>query len=317
MPRSPAVSVKPRAFPVWLRRGASYLPALALLVMCALFLGTAVVHGACTSATECFDSILNKPDNAYIDTGTGEYGFVDLAIYYAGIFREIVTIIAVILIIIEGFNMVLADGDAATIKKSGTAIGWALVGLIVMNIAEVGVKVFFETSGVFGGINPTNLDIPKNFYEKIVLPLINFSFTFLAGLATLMIIVTGVQILTAAGEDAKLKKLYGHLATMLTGLGIIIIARPVISIFYGTGKIDPQPNKAIALFLQILNYGLGFLSVAAIVVIIIAGLMLVFYLGNDGAVKKARSTIFGALLGLALIISAYTIVTFFILPAFT
>lgn len=293
------------------------LASLALGAMLALWGGTVAVHAQCKTATECFDVLINKPQNAYIDTGTGEYGFVDLAITYADLFRTIVTIIAVLLIIIEGFNMVLADGDAAVIKKSGTAIGWALVGLIVMNIAQVGVKVFFDTGGIFGGIDPLNKDIPKNFYEEIVLPLIDFALTFLVGIATLMIILTGVQILTAAGDEGKIKKLYGRLATMITGLGILIVARPVIGIFYGTGKVDPQPNEAIDLFLQILNYLLGFLGLAAVIVIVIAGLMMVFYLGNDGAVKKARSTIFGALLGLALIISAYTIVTFFILPAFT
>lgn len=294
------------------------LPVFALAGMLALVCGTAVAQAAsCSSATECFDMLINKPDNAYIDTGTGEYGFVDLALYYADLFRRIVTIITVILIIIEGFNMVLADGDAAAIKKSGTAIGWALVGLIVMNIAELGVKVFFDTNGVFGGIDPINKDIPLDFYNRIVLPLVNFALTFLVGIATLVIILTGVQILTAAGDDAKIKKLYGRLATMVTGLGILIVARPVIGIFYGTGAIDPQPSKAIDLFLQILNYLLGFLGLAAVIVIVIAGLMMVFYLGNDGVVKKARSTIFGALLGLALIISAYTIVTFFVLPAFT
>lgn len=280
-------------------------------------LGTWPVQAACTSAVECFDSLVNRSPYSYVDTGTGEYGFVELAVSYARLFRQIVTIIAVLLIILQGYNMVTADADSAAIKKAGTAIGWTLVGLVVMNIAEVAVRVFLDTTGVFGAIDPLDKDIPKNFYEQIALPLIRFAFTFLAGLATLMIIVTGVQVLTTAGDEAKAKKLYANLATMVTGLGILILARPLIDIFYGSGKIDPQPGRAIELFLQVLNYILGFAALASVIAIVVAGLMMVFYLGNDGAVKKARQTIYGVLLGLALIISAYSIVTFFVLPAFT
>ena len=64
---------------------------------------------------------------------------------------------------------------------------------------------------------------------------------------------------------------------------------------------------AIAYFIRV---GLGFLGVAAVVIILIGGFKWVTAGGEEEKVKKAKKYIFQGLIGLIIVLSAYTIATF-------
>ncbi len=123
---------------------------------------------------EVFDSTINKSQYAYNDIGSGQYGFVTLLLTYARFFKQIVMAVAVILITVEGYMLIVAEGDAAVLKKSGTSIIWLLAGIIVMQMAETVVSVFWKVNGVYGAIDPVDKQIPLDFQNKILLPLLSF-----------------------------------------------------------------------------------------------------------------------------------------------
>ncbi len=260
-----------------------------------------------------FDFLLGTPDQAFnapVST-EGAQGLRDILIYYAGVVKSFIAVIAVLLIIISGLRMVTAGGNADANKKSLTGIFILLFGLILMQVAEVIVSIFFTPSG--RSVNDIR-DFPDDIRERIVNPLLSFFLSFLAITAVFVIIISGVRMITALGDEARIKKLQRVFIPTTFGLIVILIARPLIQNFYGETSVNPNPSGAISLVLQVVNYILGFSAISGILMLLYAAINMIVNFGNDQKVQKARKTILWVVLGLALLVSAYTIVTFFAAP---
>ena len=120
------------------------------------------------------------------------------------------------------------------------------------------------------------------------------------------------------------------LKSILAGLTIFVLSAPaahaantsgivgVNSMFGGTntnaadfagtaGLGSGDLTTAIAYFIRI---GLGFLGVAAVVIIMIGGFKWVTASGDETKVKKAQKYIYEGIIGLVIVLAAYTIATF-------
>ncbi|MEI7838519.1 MAG: hypothetical protein WCI37_01905 [bacterium] len=75
----------------------------------------------------------------------------------------------------------------------------------------------------------------------------------------------------------------------------------------GVPRVDASSNN-LATIVQIV---LGVIGSVAVLVIVIASIQLVLSGGNPQSVQRARETILWAVIGLVVVVSAYTIVTFF------
>jgi hypothetical protein len=71
-----------------------------------------------------------------------------------------------------------------------------------------------------------------------------------------------------------------------------------------------QNSDVRAVVLAVVKAVLNFLALAAVVVIIIAGVLLIFSVGNEEAMGKAKKTIQYTLIGLAIVLFARVIVGF-------
>jgi hypothetical protein len=61
---------------------------------------------------------------------------------------------------------------------------------------------------------------------------------------------------------------------------------------------------------SIINAGLGFLGVVAVVIILMGGFKYMTSGGDEGKTKKARDYIIAGIIGLAIILSAYAVTSF-------
>lgn len=71
----------------------------------------------------------------------------------------------------------------------------------------------------------------------------------------------------------------------------------------------PSPRNPVDLILTIINYILSFVSLAAVIVIIIAGIRLIISQGNDEEKDKAKKAILYAIIGLIIILISRIIVS--------
>jgi hypothetical protein len=256
-----------------------------------------------------------------VDTGK-VYGYGEdlftIFISYARKFKYIVVISAILFIVIAGVRMITASGNEEISKKNRTSIVWLMVGLIIMQLSEIFVNILYNQDyymgfGIFGDYAE---NVPEKLQNSLVNPLLNFMMTLLAVIAVLMILIAALKMMTAMGDEGKIKKQQQMLVGAVLGLGIIVLAKPVVQWFYGYGTSTPSTNVAqsVSIVVQIANFIMGFTFVAAVVMLIVAGIMMVINFGNDQQVQKAKKIISWVLVGLALILSAYTIVLLFIAP---
>jgi len=63
---------------------------------------------------------------------------------------------------------------------------------------------------------------------------------------------------------------------------------------------------------NIINWVLGFLGIAAVILIIYGGILWMTSMGDDKGAKKGKEVIMNAVIGLAIILGAYVIVNFVI-----
>ncbi len=261
-----------------------------------------------------FDKMLPKPDAAAESVGTGEFAVKDIVLHYMAIFKGMVAILSILFIVILGYRMITAGGNEETIKKSRSGVIWTLVGLVIMQVAGSFVSTLYGSEGNYKVLDDYKGDVPQDLRQNVIEPILKYFLTFVAAIAVIMVVLSGLRMIFAAGDDGKIKKQQQVLLGSLTGLVIILIARPLIAAFYGYEEVKPDPKSVIGIIMQITNYVLGFVAILAILMLIYAGFLMVLHFGNDALVQKARKIITWVLIGLALIISAYTIVTLFIMP---
>lgn len=120
--------------------------------------------------------------------------------------------IAVLVIIVNGFRMVMSAGEEIDEQKK--AIMWAVVGLVIIGLSEVVIKdIIFAEKG-------TSINIKGGI--DIIITLTNFITGFVAFLSVALIVYAGVQYVIAfvsEGSDEKGKK-----ALIAAVIGILIVA---------------------------------------------------------------------------------------------
>lgn len=265
----------------------------------------------------------DRVDNGISTVNKGKlYGYgqdlFTIFITYARRFKYVVVILAILFIVIAGVRMITASGNEEISKKNRISIIWLVVGLIIMQLSEIFVNILYNQDYYmgFGVFSDYAENVPAKLQNSLVNPLLNFMMTLLAVVAVLMILVAALRMMTAMGDDGKIKKQQQMLVGAVLGLGIIVLAKPVVQWFYGYGTSTPSTNVAqsVNIVVQIANFIMGFTFVAAVVMLIVAGLIMIINFGNDQRVQKAKKIISWVLVGLALILSAYTIVLLFIAP---
>lgn len=112
----------------------------------------------------------------------------------------------------------------------------------------------------------------------------------------------------------------------ISGIFIVILFFPILT-FGATSTPDPGNDiiKTLRIFganmglpntdpraivAQLIRTAMGFLGIIAVIMILISGAKLMISGGEKEKVRQAKSTFFNALIGLFIILSAYSIVAF-------
>lgn len=76
-------------------------------------------------------------------------------------------------------------------------------------------------------------------------------------------------------------------------------------------EVDVPKGDVRVKIVEILNFLLSFVALAAVVVIIVAGFMFLFSFGSENTIQRAKKVIIYAVIGLLVIFFAIVIVSFF------
>lgn len=138
-------------------------------------------------------------------------GSLELQRIYTGV-ETFVGVIAVLVIIINGFRMVVSAGEEIDVQKK--AIMWAVVGLVIIGIAELVIKdIIFAEQG-------STLNIPRGI--DLIVTLTNFITGFVAFLSVALIVYAGIQFVISFVSEGSNDK--GKKALLAAIIGIIVVA---------------------------------------------------------------------------------------------
>lgn len=242
---------------------------------------------------------------------------INVVYHVVGQLRPFITLIAGLIILIQGMRMVISQEDDYT-DKVKTTITACLAGIVTMYLIPTFIDTFYGNGGsvwnngqMVGGASAA---------AREVTGLINWALTIVAIVAIAMIVVTGVKAIAQSGSEDGLAQMRKAIIAIGSGI-IILILRRSLNYALGLtppdeGVTDPNPVPQAIVFIdtgfRVLKFFLGFIGLIALLVVIYAGVRLVISLGNEDAMKDAKGLLTRALMGFFVIIISLALVTFVI-----
>ncbi|MEK7544731.1 MAG: hypothetical protein AAB551_01225 [Patescibacteria group bacterium] len=229
---------------------------------------------------------------------------IDVVKYVAGT-------IAVTMLIIAGFRLVTAGKDIEKISESQKKnIGYSIASLIVIILADVVVKkVFFGETGDFLE-NASNAQMYAEQGTTIIEGIYGFMTKFIAAVAVLVIVGSGVGIALSFGNEDTAKSHRNRILWALGALVLVGVAEFVVReiLFPNKGSSLPSVDNTKVLVVQFTNFISGFIATIAVLMLIYAGYLYVADVGKEENAKKAGTIIASAIIGILISLAAFAIV---------
>lgn len=238
--------------------------------------------------------------------------------------KELIGIIAVVAMTYMGIQMIINNGNEERITKARQSILIIFIGLAIIAIADSMVKgVFLMTGGTFLNLvtdeqGQSMLGASQAAFNERIGVITTFIRYIVQGFAFFFVVRSGLALIVAGQESEVLDRQKKIFTWGLIGFVFIMVAETVIKdvVFpaqYGKSIIPGQEQiqTGVSLISQITNVVLAFAAGVAVFSIIAAAVLYALPGGQDTS-DRAKKIIIGALTGLVIIYSAYTVVAEFI-----
>jgi len=240
------------------------------------------------------------------DGVSGILGAVDT---FLSFFKLLVAPVAVLFMIIMGVRMVAAgDENEEVLTKSKTYMTYALMGLIIIFMADTIVSVFFGAEGeVFRGGEEGVIEFGRRsatLFEGIY----SLVQVVISSVAVFFLVTAGLRYVAGSFSDDQISKAKSQITWSLVGLFVVgvseFIAKRILFVDQGTSF---GVTSAKELFAQVTNFVAGTLGTLSFAALLYAGMLYISGSQNEDNVAKAKKIIMGAFLGLLLAGAAFAI----------
>lgn len=258
-------------------------------------------------------------------------------LYVVSLIVWFISAVAVIFIIIAGVKVVTDPSGEDAVKKQLTVIRDIAVGIVVMHSANFIVAGIYtdptssKTDLVKLSVDPATGDkilettspyimnfrdatSPIKVSEKIVYPLMNYFFSFVAAFAVLFIVVSTFRIITSQGDPEKVKAARQGLINTAFGLLVIILAQYFVKAVYGLPtstkpRLGPDVAYALTFLMSISNYLLGFMAFLGVLMLLYAGALIISSGVTPDNKKKGIEIVKRTLMGIIITVSSYAVIS--------
>lgn len=237
--------------------------------------------------------------------GYGAAAYVGIAQLLVAQLRPLLFIVGTLVITILGFRMIIGQEDES-IDKAKTTIIAVISGIMLAFLIEPFIAAFY---GVAGEV-VTAPGAGANIVAQEVGGIIDWALSIAGVLAVLMIIVSGLKAVASPFSEEGIGNMRSTIISVGFGM-ILLVFRVAINVAFGsTGAPSAQP--IIAILVNILTFVLGFVALAAVVVLIYAGILMMLNYGREDEISRAKGIIARAIIGIIIILVSIGIVQFVI-----
>jgi hypothetical protein len=235
-------------------------------------------------------------------------GFVNLAQAVVIRLRPLLTGAAVLVIVIFGYRMIVGQEDDA-LAKAKTIMSGTMAGLVLVWLIDPFIAAFY---GQAGEVAQGGMVAGASVLSAELSGLINWVSVIAASLSILMIILTGLKALGKSTSEDASGSIRKTTISVAAGL-VLLVLHTVIS----NGFIDMDAGPSAAFLepaIRVIAFLMSFLALAAVFVIVYAGVQLVLSFGNEEAYTKAKGILIRGAIGAIILIVSWALVNFIILP---
>lgn len=265
----------------------------------------------------------------YFPCPSGDTG-VDMAKSLAGRIvdnvRYVVGAVAVLMIVVSGVRLIIAQGNEEDYKKHEETLYYAIIGLFFIGLAGDLANILEVDRGGF--LKDPNVMVQKSkLFTRTTEIIITFMKYVLGSMAVLYIIRNGLRLVLMGGNDEEVAKDKKDIFYGLLGLVIVMIANPIINkVFFkiDTGQfpgIEPvRPGiDTKALLKEIVgmtNVVAAITGPFALISLVTGALMYTFGAGDEEQTGKAKKIIIWSIFGIVIIYGSFAIVSTFVARQF-
>lgn len=180
---------------------------------------------------------------------------------------------------------------------------YVFIGFVVIAITRAFADAFFGTAGgPFGSrvINPSILN-------PSITSVIRYMIDGGAGAFVLMVVIAGLRMVTAQGDEGAFDKWRKVLVGNCLGVALMMLASAIVTGIQSTGSPAAIINelRGIGIFL------LTIVAYASVLSLILAGVFLIISV-DEAQRDRAKKAIIGTLIALLMVIASYSIIVMFI-----
>ena len=218
--------------------------------------------------------------------------------------------VAILVLIIGGVMFLTGGKDQKKVDDAKRTITYSILALVIITLGGVFVKqVFFgeygdalSSQGFAESFGKEGSAMVKKIYEIVEI--------FVGSVAVLMIIINGVRISMAFGDQDARNKGIKRILYALAGLLLIGISEFVVKgiLFPAHGTKLMAGDQALLLIKGITSFLSAFVAIAAFVMLLYSGYMYVISGADPDSAQKAKKILFGSIVGLILAAGAYAII---------
>lgn len=239
----------------------------------------------------------------------GVSGILGAVSTFLSFFKLLVAPIAVLFMVIMGVRMVAAGADnEEALTQSKTYMTYALMGLIIIFMADSIVSVFFGAEGeVFRGGQEGVIAFGRR-SATLFQGIYSLVQVVISSVAVFFLVTAGLRYVAGSFSEDQVGKAKNQITWSLVGLFVIgvseFVAKRILFVDEGSSF---GVTSAKELFAQVTNFVAGTLGTLSFAALLYAGMLYISGAQNEDNVAKAKKIIMGAFLGLLLAGAAFAI----------
>ncbi|MFA6039252.1 MAG: hypothetical protein WCV62_00795 [Candidatus Peribacteraceae bacterium] len=243
---------------------------------------------------------------------TSEYGIGSIMVSLALQMRPFLAYAAIFTIMYAGYRMVIGQDDNAR-EKAKTILTMSIAGLILAYLIEPIILAFYGATGevALGGGACEGVTV----LATTVTEFIDWALTILAVAAMLTIIFVALKSVYTYTSDEGVTQLRKTVISIAFGIAVLVLRLAISATLTGNMLCAPAAPSAgilIAKAVNIVAAVLTFVGLAAVAVVIYAGILYLTSFGNEAQAEKGKSLLIRSLIGLVVILLSYGLVVFVI-----
>lgn len=241
--------------------------------------------------------------------GTGAYAYAGITGFILERAWLLVGISTLLLLVRAGIKLIYGQSDDK-IEESKRAIANGLMAVVLVFLTSRLVDAFYRVGGT---MSPADVAAGTSIFSIEILGIVRWVQVLVAVLAIGMIVASVFAAMFSMGAEdgiTRMRRAVFGAAGGIIILGMDVAYRAAFGLEYFTVPQGPSPFPIISRALVIISYLLGFLALAAVCIVIYAGIVMILSLGNEDRYKAMKSLILRSLLGLFVIFVSIIIVRF-------